>query len=278
MNFILPRLEIHDCAKVACAGGFFLNVKLNQKLWYSGKLDKHWIYPNAGDPGLSVGAALMAFHSMNPKARVQQLDNLYKGPDFSHEQIKQVLDERRIKYAYHENIELIAAELLKKNYVLGWFQGRMEAGPRALGNRSILVSPLKQENRDLVNTRIKYRETFRPFCPSILSGYSSDYLVNPRDAYYMVISFDTNGRARQRIPAVVHVDGTVRPQTVRREVNPRYYDVIKAFGEITGEYAILNTSLNIRGEPIVCTPREAIKCLYDTGMDAMILGNFLVEK
>ena len=278
LNFILPNLEIYKTRNLTCAGGFFLNVKLNQKIWYSGKVEKYWIYPNAGDPGISVGAALMAYYSTNPKEKIKKLNNLYKGPEYSNELIKKSLNERQIKHTFYKDIHLKAADLLVNNLVIGWFQGRMEAGPRALGNRSILVSPLKKENKDLVNLRIKYRETFRPFCPSMVSEFSKEYMVNPCSGEYMIISFDSNDRAKEKIPAVVHIDGTLRPQTVEKETNSLYYSLIKAFGDQTGEYSILNTSLNIRGEPIVCNPREAIKCFYDTGMDAMVMGNYLIEK
>ncbi|PIE34913.1 hypothetical protein CSA56_06240 [candidate division KSB3 bacterium] len=278
MNFILPWLEREQCRNLFCAGGFFLNVKFNQKIWYTGKLDRHWVYPNSGDPGLSVGAGLMAFYHEHPEQPNASLEDLYKGPEFSDAEIEQILDDRLISYTVHDNIAEKAAELLEKNYVLGWFQGRMEAGPRALGNRSILMSPLHEENRDIINKKIKYRETFRPFCPSMLHEKAGEYLVNPRDALYMVISFDAQPGAKQRIPAVIHVDETARPHMVKRETNPVYYDLIQAFGDRTGEYVILNTSFNVKGEPIVCTPREAIKCFYDTGMDALILGNYVIEK
>lgn len=278
LKLIIPWLKSENTSNLFCAGGFFLNVKFNQRIWYEEKLKKHWVYPNSGDNGLPVGAALMSYYMCNKDNEVYELDNLYKGPAFSNGEIKKILEDRGIKYKYYENIAEKTAELLNKNYVIGWFQGRMEAGPRALGNRSIIMSPLKEENRDLINKKIKYRETFRPFCPSILHEKKDEYLINPRDAAYMVISFKANDEAKKRIPAVVHVDNTARPQFVRKETNPLYYSMIEYFGKKTGEYAVLNTSLNVRGEPIICTPREAVKCFYDTGMDAMILGNYLLEK
>ena len=278
MNLIEPWLDKVGTRDLLCAGGCFLNVKLNQKIWASGKLDKHWVYPNSGDGGLPVGGALMVWHHLNPLAEVKELDHLYKGPEFSNNEIKKILDDRLIKYSYHKNIEFKTAELLEKNYVIGWFQGRMEAGPRALGGRSIIMSPLKDENRDIINRKIKYRETFRPFCPSLLHDKADKYLVDSRNAEYMVISFETKENAKERIPAAVHVDQTVRPQMVKEKKNPRYYKLIKEFGDRTNEYVILNTSFNIKGEPIVCNPRDAIKCFYDTGMDALVLGNYLIEK
>lgn len=278
MNLIEPWLKKLGTRNLLCAGGYFLNVKFNQKIWATGKLDKHWVYPNSGDGGLPVGAGLLVWHHTNPKEALKPLDNFYKGPGFTNDEIKTVLDDRLINYSYHENIEEKTAELLEKNYVIGWFQGRMEVGPRALGGRSIIMSPLREENRDIINKKIKYRETFRPFCPAMLHEHANEYLVSPRDAEYMVISFETKPGAKKRIPAAVHIDETARPQMVKRERHPRYYDMIKAFGDRTNEYVILNTSFNIKGEPIVCNPRDALKCFYDTGMDALVLGNFLIEK
>lgn len=277
-KIILPWLERENTRHLLCAGGVFLNVKMNQKLWYTGRLDTQWVYPNCGDSGLPVGAALYAYYASHPDEKHNQLETLYYGPEFSNEEIKKILDDRGIKYKQVDNPSKAAADYLVKNYVLGWFQGRMEAGPRALGNRSILMSPLKAENKDLINKKIKYREPFRPFCPSMLYEKHKEYLINSRDEFFMVTSFDVKEDKKERIPAVVHVDGTARPQMVKKEVNPRYYELIKAFGDLTGEYVVLNTSLNIKGEPVVCTPREAIKCFYDTGMDVLIMNNFVIEK
>ncbi|MBI4680019.1 MAG: hypothetical protein HY753_02105 [Nitrospirae bacterium] len=276
-NLILPWLEREKTRHLLCAGGFFLNVKFNQKLWYKDRLDTQWIYPNCGDSGLPVGAALYVYYMSHPEKRHVRLTDLYSGPQFSNEEIKKILEDRGVSYRYVENPSEEAAKYLTKNYVLGWFQGRMEAGPRALGNRSILMSPLRAENKDLINKKIKYREPFRPFCPSMLYE-KQDYLINPRDERFMVTSFDVKEEKKGAIPAVIHIDGTARPQMVKREINPRYYDLIMAFGNLTGEYVILNTSFNIKGEPIVCNPREAIKCFYDTGIDVLIMNNFVIEK
>ncbi len=278
MNIILPWLKKTDTRRLCCAGGFFLNVKFNQRLWYTGLLDTQWIYPNPGDAGLAVGAALSAYYSLNPSQRHKPLTNLYFGPEYADSDIKKILESRGILYRYAENPSVDAARYIADGFVIGWFQGRMESGPRALGNRSILMSPLKAENKDIINEKIKYREPFRPFCPSVLYEKASDYIVNPREELFMVTSFDVKENKRHSIPAVVHVDGTVRPQMVRKEINPRYHELIKSFGDITGEYVVLNTSFNIKGEPIVCNPREAIKCFYDTGMDVLVIGNYIIEK
>ena len=277
-EIILPWLDKVGTRHLCAAGGAFLNVKANQEIWYSGKLDTQWVYPNPGDAGLAVGAALCAYFEEKPKQKHQLLGDVYFGPEFSNEEIQRILDDRGLQYEYTENPSHAAAKCLAENKIIGWFQGRMESGPRALGNRSILMSPLRNENKDIINRCVKYREAFRPFCPSMLYEKSAEYLVNSRDERFMVTSFSVREEKRDKIPAVVHVDGTARPQMVKQSSNPRYYELIKAFGEITGEYVVLNTSFNVKGEPIVCSPREAIRCFFDTGLDVLILGNFKIVK
>jgi carbamoyltransferase len=277
-EIIPPWLKKLNTRHLCAAGGAFLNVKANQEIWYSGELDTQWIYPNPGDAGLAAGAALCVFYETHPKHKHQLLPDVYFGPEFSNEEIKRTLDERGLEYEYTDNPSLAAAEYLADNKIIGWFQGRMESGPRALGSRSILMSPLKEENKDIINRCVKYREAFRPFCPSMLYEKSAEYLINSRDERFMVTSFAVRKEKRNKIPAVVHVDGTARPQMVKKESNARYYELIKAFGDKTGEYIILNTSFNVKGEPIVCTPREAIRCFFDTGLDVLILGNYKIVK
>jgi carbamoyltransferase len=275
---ILPWLDKLGTRHLCAAGGSFLNVKANQEIWYSGKLDTQWVYPNPGDAGLAVGAALCAYYGEHPEQRHRLLEDAYFGPEYSNEEIRQILDDRGIAYEYVEDPSVEAAQCLADNKIIGWFQGRMESGPRALGNRSILMSPLREENKDIINRCVKYREAFRPFCPSLLYEKRDEYLVDSRDERFMVTSFAVHEGKRDRIPAVVHVDGTARPQMVKPESNPRYYDLIKAFGDLTGEHVILNTSFNVKGEPVVCTPREAIRCFYDTGLDLLFLGNYKIAK
>jgi len=278
LHIILPWIKREKVRKICCAGGFFLNVKFNQRLWYTGELDAQWIYPNPGDSGLPVGSALHAFYSVHPDVTPQKFNDVYSGPEFSSSQIQTILEDRGIAYSVADNPSLIAAKFLAQGKIIAWFQGRMEAGPRALGNRSILMSPLKAGNKDIINARIKYREPFRPFCPSMMYEKATDYLINLRDERFMITTFDVKPEKRDKIPAVVHADGTSRPHMVLRDTNPRYYDLIKAFGDITGEYVVLNTSFNIKGEPIVCNPREALKCFYDTGLDVLIMDKYVVEK
>jgi len=277
-ELIYPWLEKESTRNLCCAGGFFLNVKFNQKVWYSGNVDYQWTFPNPGDPGLPAGVALYVYYQNNRHIPSKKLPDLYLGPQYNNPEIRKILDERKISYSYHDDIEQKTAQLLADNKIVAWFQGRMESGPRALGNRSILMSPLRAENKDIINACVKYREAFRPFTPSLIYEKAEDYLVNAREEFFMVTSFIARNEVKNRIPAVIHVDGTSRPQMVQKNTNPRYYDLISRFGNITGEYVLLNTSFNVKGEPIICNPREAIKCFYDTGLDALVLGNYLIRK
>jgi len=256
----------------------FLNVKLNQRIWRRGGLDEHWVYPNPGDAGLASGAALYAWHYLAKPATTIKLEHLAFGPNFSDAEIQQILDCRGIPYLETSDPAGAAALLLAANRIVGWFQGRMEAGPRALGNRSILMSANRAANKDALNARVKFRESFRPFCPSIINEKLHEYVLQGREENFMMTAFDIVEEKRKKVPAVVHVDGTVRPHTVRRETNPLFHDLIQIFGDLTGEFLVLNTSLNIKGEPIVCHPRQAIRCFYDTGLDALVMGRFVVTK
>ena len=257
---------------VCISGGVGMNCKMNGKIGALNEVDEIYIFPASSDDGSSLGSALSI-----EKKRIN-LPNVYLGPKFSNEEIKKVLDLCKLKYTYHENIEEVTAKKIADNNIVGWFQGRMELGARALGNRSILANPLNPEMKDVLNRKVKHRESFRPFCPSILFEEKDKYLKNAKYAPYMILAYEAKELIGRKYPSVVHVDNTVRPQTVREEDNPRYYKLIKNFKELTGEGIILNTSFNIAGEPIVCTPEEAIRCFFGTGIDYLIVGNFLLEK
>ena len=278
MNLVLPWMRREGTTSLSCAGGVFLNVKLNQRIWCSGHVKHHHIYPNPGDSGLAVGAALAAYYRRNPGAPLTSIDNLFKGPEYSDEEIEAILKARDLDYSRPDDLIATVANKLADNTIVGWFQGRMESGPRALGNRSILMSANDPGNKDIMNARVKFREAFRPFCPSLLANHSDTYLEKPRNEEFMITSFDVTEKKRGNIPAVVHVDGTIRPQLVREEANPMFHDLIEEFSRITGESVLLNTSFNIKGEPIICHPGEAIRCFYDSGIDTLVLGPFLLEK
>lgn len=275
---ILPWLQIEKTRALCCAGGVFLNVKMNQRIWYTGQIERHHIFPNCGDGGLAVGAALYAYHQMVPFAPVGLIDHILWGPEFSDEQIWKRLRECRLTFRRVDDAAFWTAQGLAEGKIIAWFQGRMESGPRALGSRSILMSSARPEHKDVINAKVKFREAFRPFCPSMISEAAPEYLDRYRLEPYMVTSFNVQPGKRERIPAVVHVDDTVRPQTVRKDIQPLYWRLIKEFGNLTGDPVILNTSFNVKGEPIVCSPSEAIRCFYATGIDALVMGSFVLEK
>ena len=277
-EIIYPWMEKEGTRNLSCSGGVFLNVKLNQRVWESGRVARHHIYPNAGDSGLAVGAALYAYYQVNPSAPIDSIEDLYWGPEYSETEIEAALKLRNLLYRRVENIEQYVAKQLAEGKIISWFQGRMESGPRALGNRSILMSANQPQNKDTINARVKFREAFRPFCPSMLWENRADYLENPRDEFFMITSFTCTEAKRKKVPAVVHADATLRPQTVKKEFNPRFWNLINEFGKLSDEPLLLNTSFNIMGEPIVTHPREAIRCFYDNGLDCLALGNFVLEK
>lgn len=277
-NFIVDWVRREKATNLAVAGGVFLNVKLNQKIVEEGVVENFHIFPGAGDSGLAVGAALYVYNELSGKPHIFKLEDVYWGPSYSNEEIESVLKERNLLYRKVEDIATICAQLLADNKIVGWFQGRMECGPRALGARSILFDPRKKENKDIINARVKFREPFRPFCPSMTYECVSEYLYHTRDERYMITAYQVKPQKAKEIPAVVHVDGTCRPQFVRRDNNPLYWELLHRFGELTGVPVILNTSFNIKGDPIVCNPRDAIKCFFDTGIDYLAIEKYLLSK
>lgn len=265
---------------LATSGGVFLNVKANQRIWETGLLKDYYVYPDAGDGGVAVGAALYGYSVKKGNKNIKRIDTAYFGPSYSDLEIEKLLKVRQIKYKKLSDRSLIntVSKLLSKGKIIGWFQGKMEVGPRALGNRSILMDPRNAENKDIINSRVKYREAFRPFCPSLIDKTAGKYLKNIPESPFMIISCDISEEMKDKIPAVTHVDGTLRPQVVTKKANAKYYSLIESFGKITKVDVLLNTSFNVKGEPIVCTPQDAIKCFYDTGMDYLVLGNLLISK
>jgi len=264
---------------LALAGGCALNSVANGKLFARTPFRRTWIQPAAGDEGLAIGAALYAYHAVLQQPRHNQMDHAYLGPEFSDAKVEAALKTAHVRYQRLEReplIDAVAKEMVSGN-VVGWFQGRMEWGPRALGNRSIVTHPGLPNMKDVLNARIKHREWFRPFAPSILAEAQHDYFEHDHPSPYMLHVYKIRPDKRARLCAVNHVDDTGRLQTVTREENPLYYDLIRKFGEKTGIPVILNTSFN-ENEPIVCTPGEAIDCFQRTKMDAIGIGPFLARK
>jgi len=277
-NVVLPWMKRENTRNLSTCGGVMLNVKLNQRLWESGQIARHHTYPNAGDSGLAVGAALHAYYQAYPSAQIYPIEDLYWGPEYSAKEIEDALKLRQLDYRRVDDVEAYTAVQLAEGRIVAWFQGRMESGPRALGARSILMSANRPENKDIINARVKFRESFRPFCPSLLWEKKDEYLENARDEFFMITSFTCKEPKRNKVPAVVHADHTLRPQTVKEGFNPRFWNLISEFGKLTGEHLLLNTSFNVMGEPIVNHPREAVRCFYDNGLDVLVLGNFVLEK
>jgi carbamoyltransferase len=202
----------------------------------------------------------------------------YLGTESSDAEIAKALETYKIRATRIADPAAVAAEMLAHGKILGWFQGRMEFGPRALGNRSILADPRDPEMNAKVNNAVKFREWWRPFAPSLLSEAAAEYLESATDSPFMVLTAQVRPEKRSVIPSVTHVDGSARPQTVERDVNPLYWRLIHEFGQRTGVPVIMNTSFNLRGEPIVCSPTDAIRTFFSSGMDALVIGSFMVEK
>ena len=276
LNQLHKRVPVEQ---LAMAGGCALNSVANGKLFDRTPFRKTWIQPAAGDEGLAVGAALHTAHSVLRQPRRWVLKNSYLGPDFSEPQIEGALKGASVRYRRLERESLldeVAAQMASGN-VVGWFQGRMEWGPRALGNRSILAHPGLPNMKDVLNARIKHREWFRPFAPSILEERQSEYFEYDHPSPFMLHVYKIRKSKREQLCAVNHVDDTGRLQTVARDENPLYYDLIGAFERKTGIPVVLNTSFN-ENEPIVCAPEQAIDCFKRTRMDALAIGPFFALK
>ncbi len=264
---------------LAMAGGCALNSVANGKLFDRTLFRKTYIQPAAGDEGLAIGAALHTYHSVLKQANRHELKHSYLGPEFSKERIKAALQSAGLEPRKLDREALLeaTADQIAKGNVVGWFQGRMEWGPRALGNRSIVAHPGLPNMKDVLNARIKHREWFRPFAPSILAEFQHEYFEHDHPSPFMLHVYKIRPEKRQELCAVNHVDDTGRLQTVSREENALYYDLISAFHRKTGIPVILNTSFN-ENEPIVCTPEEAIDCFQRTRMDVLAIGPFMVVK
>jgi carbamoyltransferase len=272
--------------KLCIAGGVGLNSVANTRILRETGFDEIFVQPAAGDGGGSLGAALWAYNTLLGKPRVFRMDHAYWGRQYSPGEIRSFLDGNRIPYQAFENDDRLldtVVEHLKDGKVIGWYQGRFEWGPRALGNRSILADPGNPDMKDIVNTKIKFREPYRPFAPSVLAERAGDYfeLENATRHYparYMLYVVPVKADQQQKLPAITHVDGTGRLQTVFREQSPRYYSLIERFGQATGVPVVLNTSFNLKGEPVVTTPANAFNTFSKSEMDTLVLENFIVEK
>jgi carbamoyltransferase len=260
------------------AGGVALNSKANGKIAASGLVDKIFVQPAASDDGVALGAAMVPYLDGGGKLPKREMRNAYLGPSFDDEAIEAVLRTYKLRYTRVADAAEPAAELLAQGKILGWFQGRMEFGPRALGARSILADPRDPEMNAKVNNAVKFREWWRPFAPSFKKEIAGEYLESATDSPFMILTAQVRPEKRGVIPSVTHVDGSARPQTVEKEINPLYWRLIDEFGRRTGVPVIMNTSFNLRGEAIVNTPTDAVRTFFSSGMDYLIIGNFVVEK
>jgi carbamoyltransferase len=281
-NHIYEKFKMRN---LCLGGGVALNGVANYRILKEGPFENVHIPPSPGDAGSAVGCAQYLYHVYHANPRVIKKDlakviqeNVYVGPSYSDEEIRKFLDSKNISYEKLDRDELLkkTAKLIADGKIVGWYQGKMEWGPRALGSRSILADPRKAEMKDILNEKIKHRESFRPFAPSILEEFVSEYFEIDRPSPYMLMVAPV--KKPELIPAVTHVDGTGRLQTVNKDASPLYYDLINAFYKITGIPVIINTSMNVMGEPIVNTPEEAYQMIVKTDMDCIIMGNNLVEK
>ena len=267
------------CENLAMAGGCALNSVANGKLFARTPFRRTWIQPAAGDEGLAIGAALHAWHSVLNQPRRNAMKNSYLGPGFSEARIESDLKQANILYRKLERGPLLEAvsQQIADGKVVGWFKDRMEWGPRALGNRSILAHPGFPGMKDILNARIKQREWFRPFAPSILEERQAEYFEHDHPSPFMLHVYKIRSEKRAQLSAVNHVDDTGRLQTVSREENALYYDLIQAFERRTGIPVVLNTSFN-ENEPIVCEPQQAIDCFKRTHMDVLAIGRYVSLK
>jgi len=266
--------------KVCLAGGLFLNCVLNHKILEETEFKEVFIQPAAGDSGGAVGAAFYTYNSLLDNPRDYIMENAYTGPSFSDVHIKSALVNYEFSYRVMGEDELVKyiAYQLSKDKIVGWFQGRMEFGPRALGNRSILANPCNPEMKNLVNSKVKRREHFRPYAPSVIEEKALEFFELRQKSPFMLLAAGIKRDKKDIIPAVTHIDGTARIQTVNKKTNSRYWKLINEFNKITGTPVILNTSFNLRGEPIVCTPEDALKCFKESQMDFLVLENYVIEK
>jgi carbamoyltransferase len=282
---MLKKLAERTGLKAVClAGGVAFNCVANGKIFDKTGFEQVYVHPAAGDAGLAVGAAYHVWHQILGKPREFVMDHAYWGPGYTRDEIRIAIDANglsqngcRVEELPEEILMRRTAAIVADGKILGWFQGRAEWGPRALGNRSIVADPRRPEMKEILNQRIKHREIFRPFAPSILAESTGDWFEKSHPSPFMTLAYAVRPEKRDKIPAPTHVDGTGRLQTVTRQANPRYWSLIKAFEQLTGVPVVLNTSFN-DNEPIVCRPAEALDCFQRTQMDALVLGDFLITR
>ena len=272
---------LHEKTKaryLVISGGVSLNSVMNGRIVRESPFEDVYVMPAAGDNGTAIGAAYYLYNGMLKMPRNFVHRNPFIGTEYTNEEIEKVLRGAKLKIDYHEDICDVATDLLKEGKIIGWFQGKMEIGPRALGNRSILANPAFPDMKDKINSEVKFREAYRPFAPSSTVEAYREFFDLEVEAPFMLKVCQVRPEKVAVIPAITHVDGSARLQTVSKDINPRYHELITALGKKTGVPVVLNTSFNIQGEPLVESPKDAIRCFYSTGLDALVIGNYLLIK
>jgi carbamoyltransferase len=263
------------------AGGVGLNSAANWRIMQKTGFKDIFIQPASGDSGGALGAAIAFYNLTLGKDRKYRMEHAYLGPEYTDEDIRAMLDNYGARYQKITDQKKLVdetAKMMAQDQVIGWFQGRMEFGPRALGNRSILANPKNPKMKEILNSKVKFRESFRPFAPSVTHEDSPEYFDISIDAPYMLLIPDVRPDKKDLLPAITHVDGTARLQMVKKETNPLYHQLLNAFKKITGVPVLLNTSFNVRGEPIVMSPEDAYSCYMRTGIDALVMGSYLLTE
>ena len=273
------RLQKETGLKDLCmAGGVALNCSMNGRLLREGPFDNVYVQPAAGDDGIAIGAALLLHHRLTAAPRRSIMDDARLGSQYSNDRIRAFLDGAKLSYSEPADISEHTARLIAEGKIVGWFQGRAEFGPRALGARSILADPTRPDMRDLLNKYVKHREEFRPFAPSCLEERAGEFFTGCKRSPFMLFVYPVERHQQSKVPAITHVNGTARVQTVSENQDSRYYRLIQAFERLRGVPMVLNTSFNVMGEPIVNSPADAVRCFYSTGMDALVMGDYVVVK
>ncbi len=281
-NIIIAQLKAaknkYKKNKLCISGGVGLNCTMNGKIASENIFDEIFIVPPAGDPGTTIGACYLGWKLLGNDIEINKRFNFYLGSRYDNEEILEVLDDSNLSYYKPEDLYNDTVERIHDGKIIAWFQGGAEFGPRALGNRSILTKPYPLEMKDYVNARVKFREEFRPFAPAILKEHCSNYFDIEQESPHMLIAVDAKKENKDKIAATVHIDGSSRVQTVGKDNNLRFWKLLNAFYNKTGVPVLLNTSFNVKGQPVVNSPREAVDTLLSTNIDCLVIGDFIVDK
>ncbi|MGE0709509.1 MAG: carbamoyltransferase, partial [Planctomycetota bacterium] len=273
------HLQQQTGQKAIClAGGVALNCVMNTRILTDTDFEQIYVQPASYDAGGSLGACFWIYNQILGQPRGPAMNRADLGPSYSDEAIEATLREGLLRYRKCDDVAVETAKLVAAGKIVGWFQGRAEFGPRALGHRSILADPTRPDMQDHVNLRVKHREDFRPFAPSSTAEDYQRYFDAPAQDWFMTKVIPVREEFRERLPAITHVDGTARLQTVQRETNPLYHRMIKELEKLRELPIVLNTSFNVRGEPMVLTPKDALRCFFTTGIDHLAIGSFIVDK